>query len=303
MYKAKLSKHRLNDFSRFLQERGESIESASLASKLRWLASIVNDPQPPPYGSLKKARYALLNVGSDADLELQNTVLEAFVLEQKNNRSLPLGRLWTPALPSKVFREIVRELEPLERFDWQLQITLEDANFRRARVRLAIKVAWFTGLHSSELAVIQTDWLEPHSKGYILTFVAQGRRRDRTLLIPRLDDVDSSLCPARELESWLENIPKRPGTYLLPFSDRQCVINWERKLYYNFFTVAFSRLIEKMGLSKYTFVSLRRSFLKKCADEYGSPTAFYLSGLTDPRSLAQSLRGEPDWARAKSLLG
>lgn len=264
--------------------------------KILWLQSIVNEKPPPTFSNLYRYSRCLEELGPLESRDEQAEIVRAFVVQYRKSRSLRPPGVPHSSMTLSVMRHMMMELDPLAR-----KGDLRSPEISRARARTGFKIEWFTGVLREELNSIRCGWIIPHRDGYILDMHSRFPHRRRTLPIPRLDD--KLLCPATEIAAWLKRSPPSPESYLLPMIDRPTQqIHWDSPVNNNYWSAALALLLNSIGEPGYTLMTMRRSFLKRCLDQLGPVMTLYLSGLETAEQLRWTLRGEPDWPKAKSIL-
>jgi hypothetical protein len=277
-----LPANRRTSLEALLRTLGLSLQEATAAAKVQWLLSLLDEDAPMAWSTFEAYARQLEAFGPNDEDERQQQALivTRFAFELKNNRVFRPCKPFR-AMPLDVFKDLVDRFERPTRL-WRLP---------RARMRAQLKLGWSAGPHLEELRVMRRHWLTRHSDGYILSIQGGPAWANRKLAILALRD--KSICSVAEMDRWLALLPPDPDGLLFPGTDRNGQFHAS--------DVPFSRIeleeairvrLRRYCQRRYTYTSIRNSFLKRCRERLGDAATFYLSGLQQFPSYLQAMRGE-----------
>jgi hypothetical protein len=287
----KLPEYRLIQLELFASSLGVAISSLTSMHKIAWLRSLMLESPPPTAHTLYCYGRGLYDLGptDHAELERQAAIVRAFTLEMKGSRLLSPPKAPSRAMPVGIFRKVLATIG-------------SPTNADAIRDRTAFKLAWSVGLAPIELSRLRRDWITPLSDGFLLDYQAGLRNRRRKLPVVRSSD--PSMCAARELKIWLRNVPCDARAFVFPRRDQEYALHWFFPVDSDHWGHILQKALRDIGEDDpgYNFLSIRRSFLRRCRDKLGPVAAFYFSGLARFGTLSRTLRREPEWSHMTSLL-
>jgi hypothetical protein len=271
-------------FQEFLRVRGKVEYEATVALKIEWLLTRLDDGPLGSSGTFYDHARWLDEFGprDDKDRRHQIDVIAAFSSEVRHARHFR-PRAASRAISPRIMKQL------LERYD------LGCYSLGKLRIQTKLKLAWWSGVWMTELQAMRRNWLERRRRGYLLTIHDNRPWRNRTIPIPLARD--KSMCAVRALDRWLELSPPDQNATLFPRGDghRQFEPNSP------FNAMTFRRNIRselhELGHQGYTYTSIRVSYFTRCRAQFGEMSAFYLSGMHHFHGFQCLLRAEVDVTR------
>jgi integrase len=258
----------MGEFEATLRRNGVSPEEAIAAHKIAWLKSLIN-------GGLRKHRMLIqltvdLRVyGSEESRLSDERLIRTYLRNEFDAGNTTVDKCPRYLVPSESFQTLVQCLRP-----GASPLSPNQTH----RLRVALLLAWYTGLNSSGLSRIEIQHLQPDDYGLVIRFSAP-RYGDVEYRIDHSEPLGAVACT--DIEDWIRRAPPNSGNaYAVPRLS-SAGPRWDRRnnthnLWQSLSKVWVSKMVP---VRSFTFADIRHTFLDRTYAQNDPVTFMRLSGF------------------------